>query len=133
MKSTGPPAGNATTMRTTFSCARAGCAASAPITASISNALRRFMNESLSRFVVLPSVAAHRHATVHHDFGAGDEAGIVGCEKEHCGRGVAAIAHEAQRDACEPLLQKRFDVASGALPGEPCLDHRRVKLSRDHG
>ena len=48
-------------------------------------------------------------------------------------RGVAAVAHEAERDALLALREQRVDVAAGALLGQPRLDHRRVQLARHDG
>src|SRR5262249_4807082 len=47
--------------------------------------------------------------------------------------GVAAVAHEADRDAVEPRFEQSFDVAAGALFGEPGLHHRRMQLAGDDG
>src|SRR5262249_45555375 len=79
-----------------------------------------------------PSIASCRHAAVDQDLGAGDEARLVGGKIERRVGGVAAIAHEPERDARHPRLEQRLDVAAGALLGEPHLDHRRVQLARDH-
>ena len=49
------------------------------------------------------SVAARGHAAIDHDLGAGDEARFVGREEQRRVRGVAAVAHEAERDAGQPL------------------------------
>ena len=47
-------------------------------------------------------------------------------------RSVAAVAHEAERNARDARFQQSFDVAAGALFGKPRLDHRRVHLARYH-
>src|SRR5207253_4546315 len=77
------------------------------------------------------SVAAHAHAAVDDELGAGDEARLVGSEEERGGGGIAAVAHEAERDARLALLEQLGDVAAGALLRQPRLDHRRVHLAGD--
>jgi hypothetical protein len=82
---------------------------------------------------VVSSIASRRHAAIDDDFGAGDEARFIGGEKQRGVRGVAAVTHESERDASDPLLEERRDVAAGTLPGEPRFHHRCVQLSRNHG
>src|SRR5260370_31420009 len=47
-------------------------------------------------------------------------------------RGIASVTHESERDAGDALFEEAFDVAAGALFGEPGFDHRRVQLARNH-
>src|SRR5438874_10294523 len=79
-----------------------------------------------------PSIAARGHAAVDHDLGPGDKARLVGGQEQHRMRSVAAVAHEAERNARDARFQQSFDVAAGALFGKPRLDHRRVHLARYH-
>src|ERR1700726_445142 len=58
------------------------------------------------------SIAADRHAAVDDDLGSGDEAGFVGGEEQRRVSGVAAVAHESERDAGDALLAQRFDIAA---------------------
>src|SRR5262247_2195331 len=44
-------------------------------------------------------IAARRHAAVDHDLGSGDETRLVGGEEQGRIGGVAAVAHEAERNA----------------------------------
>jgi hypothetical protein len=49
------------------------------------------------------SVATRGHSAVDDDFRAGDEARLVGCQEQCRIGGVAPVAHEAERDAADPL------------------------------
>lgn len=63
------------------------------------------------------SIATRRHAAIDDDFGAGNEFGFVGRQKQ-CGiGGVAPIAHEARWNALAARREQGFDIAAGALPG----------------
>src|SRR5665647_3282006 len=55
-------------------------------------------------------VAAHRHAAIDHDLGAGDETGLVGGQEQSGIGGVAAVAHETERNARHPLREQRRHV-----------------------
>src|SRR5215813_50246 len=73
-------------------------------------------------------VASDGHSAVHDDFRARDEAGLIRGEEQSCIGGVAAVTREADGNAIEPRFEKRFNVATRALPGKPSLNHRRVQL-----
>src|SRR5258708_32519271 len=47
-------------------------------------------------------------------------------------RGIASVTHESERDAGDALFEEAFDVAAGALFGEPGFDHWRMQLARNH-
>src|SRR6516162_11631092 len=79
------------------------------------------------------SIAARGHTAVDDNLRAGNEARFVGSKKQHRMRGVAAVAHEAEWNPRHAGLEQRFDIATGALLGEPRLDHRRMHLTRHHG
>src|SRR5215813_10968791 len=76
------------------------------------------------------SCSAGDHTAVDDDFRPGDETGFVRCEKGHRRGGVAAVAHESERDSGQAIAQQLLDVAARALLGESSLDHGRVKLPR---
>jgi hypothetical protein len=78
------------------------------------------------------SIAPGRHAPIDHDFGPGDEARFIGGEKQCSVRGIASVTHESERDAGDTLFEEAFDVAAGALFGEPGFDHWSVQLARNH-
>ena len=59
--------------------------------------------EQSHRFSVL--VTAYRHATVDHDLRAGDEPRLIGRQKQHRVRRVAAVAGKAQWNALHPAFQ----------------------------
>src|SRR5690242_4437279 len=78
------------------------------------------------------SIATHRHSAIDDDLGAGDEARLVGSEKEHRVGGVASVAGEAERNPLYARLEQRLDVAAGALLREARFHHRRMELPRHH-
>src|SRR3979411_447969 len=90
----------------------------------VGSALVGLLCAVMSAFPVRNSIAAHRHAAIDDDLGAGDEARLVGGEKKRRIGGIAPVAHEAKRNARHAFLQQRLDVAAGALPREPHLDPR---------
>src|SRR5258706_12634183 len=47
-------------------------------------------------------------------------------------RGIASVTHESEWDAGDALFEEAFDVAAGALFGEPGFDHWRMQLARNH-
>ena len=52
---------------------------------------------------------------VHRQQHPGDEAGLVGGEKQRRVGGIPPVAHEAQRDACDALGDQGVYVAAGPL------------------
>src|SRR5262245_25231559 len=68
-------------------------------TISRSSSRKRGPRATSSETSIQTLIAARHHAAVDDDLGAGDEACLVGGEEQRRVGRVAAVAHEAQRDA----------------------------------